>query len=108
MNLNRNTLASALPALGKLVCRTSPLGFCKAINLEAEDGTLRLTTSSVSESITYEMEFEGADEFSCPVGFDDFRGAVRNGRNKTLDITFDNGILRVGEVPLVPLRNIES
>lgn len=107
MNLNRNTLASALPALGKLVCRTSPLGFCKAINLEAEDGTLRLTTSSVSESITYEMEFEGADEFSCPVGFDEFRGAVRSGRGKDISITYENGPLQIGDVSLLPLRNVE-
>jgi len=107
MNLNRNTLASALPALGKLVCRTSPLGFCQAIKLEAEDGTLKLTTSSVSESITYETEFEGTDEFCCSVGFDEFRGAVRNGRWKDLCISYENETLHVGDVALLPLRNIE-
>ena len=107
MNLNRNTLASALPALGKLVCRTSPLDFCKAIKLEAAEGTLKLTTSSVSESITYETEFEGADEFSCTVGFDEFRGAVRNARGKDISITYENDTLLVGDVPLLPLRNVE-
>ena len=58
MNLNKNTLASALPALGKLICRTSPLALCKSIKIEAEDSTLRLSTCGASEGITFELESE--------------------------------------------------
>ena len=45
IEVNKNTLASALPALGKLVCRTSPLALCKSIKIEAEDRTVRLQTA---------------------------------------------------------------
>ena len=29
IELNKTTLASAIPALGKLICRTSPLALCQ-------------------------------------------------------------------------------
>ena len=70
MNLNKNELASALPALGKLICRTSPLVFCKSIKIEAEDRTLRLTTCNLTESVSFELETESEEEFSFIVGFD--------------------------------------
>lgn len=31
IEVNKNTLASALPALGKLICRTSPMTLFKSI-----------------------------------------------------------------------------
>ena len=81
MNLNKNTLASALSALGKLICRTSPLALCKSIKIEAEDRTLRLSTCGLTEGITFELETDSEEEFSCIVGFDEFREAVKSGRN---------------------------
>ena len=39
IEVSKNTLASALPALGKLICRTSPLAICKSIKIEAEGKT---------------------------------------------------------------------
>ena len=35
IEVNKNTLAGAFGALGKLICRTSPLVLCKSIKVEA-------------------------------------------------------------------------
>ncbi|MBE6387887.1 MAG: hypothetical protein E7045_07500 [Lentisphaerae bacterium] len=43
IEVNKNSLASALPALGKLICRTSPLMLCKSIKIESENGKLKLS-----------------------------------------------------------------
>ena len=67
---------------------------CKSIKIESEDRTLRLSTCGVSEGITFELESESEDEFCCIVGFDEFRDAVRGGRNKTVEISFDAGCCR--------------
>ena len=45
IEVNKNTLASALPALGKLICRTSPMTLFKSIKIESADGKLRLSTT---------------------------------------------------------------
>ena len=76
MNLNKNELASALPALGKLVCRTSPLAICKSIKIEAAEGKLRLSTCGLTGGISFELETDSEEEFCCVVGFDEFRDAV--------------------------------
>ena len=107
MNLNKNELASVLPALGKLICRTSPLVFCKSIKIEAEEGKLRLSTCSLNEAVSFELETESEDEFCCIVGFDEFRDAVKSGRNKTVEITFEADVLQVGDRRLISARGIE-
>ena len=107
IEVNKNTLASALPALGKLICRTSPLMLCKSIKIESEDRTLRLSTCGISEGITFELESESEDEFCCIVGFDEFRDAVRGGRNKTVGISFDAGVLQVGDRYLMTVKDVE-
>ena len=107
MELNKNTLASALSALGKLVCRTSPLAICKSIKIEAEDRTLRLSTCGVNEGISFELETDSEEEFSCIVGFDEFRDAVRSGRNKTVELAFEAGVLQIGDRYLISARDIE-
>ena len=43
IEVNKNTLAGAFGALGKLICRTSPLALCKSIKVEATEGKLRLS-----------------------------------------------------------------
>ena len=45
IEVNKNTLASVLPALGKLICRTSPMTLFKSIKIESADGKLRLATT---------------------------------------------------------------
>ena len=75
IEVNKNTLASALPALGKLICRTSPMTLFKSIKIESADGKLRLATCATSEEIAFEMESGGEEVFCCLVGFDEFRDA---------------------------------
>ena len=36
IEVNKNTLAGAFGALGKLICRTSPLALCKSIKVLSE------------------------------------------------------------------------
>ena len=107
IEVNKNTLASALPALGKLICRTSPLAFCKSIKIEAEDRTVSLSTCGLTEGITFELETDSEEEFSCVVGFDEFRDAVKSGRNKTVEIAFEAGVLQVGDRYLMPVKDVE-
>ena len=107
IEVNKNTLASALPALGKLICRTSPLMLCKSIKIESEDRTLRLSTCGISEGITFELESESEDEFCCMVGFDEFRDAVRGGRNKTVCLNYEAGTLLVGDRYLMTVKDVE-
>ena len=107
IEVNKNELASALPALGKLICRTSPLVFCKSIKIEAEDRTLRLSTCNLTESVSFELETESEEEFSCIVGFDEFRDAVKGGRNKTVELTFEADVLQVGDRHLIAARGVE-
>ena len=107
MEVNKNTLASALPALGKLVCRTSPLALCKSIKIEAEDRTVRLSTCGLTEGISFELEADSEEKFSCIVGFDEFRDAVKSGRTKTVSLGYEADVLMVGDRYLISARDIE-
>ena len=107
IEVNKNTLAGAFGALGKLICRTSPLAICKSIKIESEDGTLRLSTCGLTEVITFELETDSEEEFSCIVGFDEFRDAVRSGRNKTVEVAFEAGLLLVGDRYLMTVKDVE-
>ena len=78
IEVNKSTLAGALPALGKLVCRTSPLALCKSIKIESAEGKLRLSTCGLNEEVSFELETGGDEVFSCLVGFDG-RSALRCG-----------------------------
>ena len=70
-------MASAIPALGKLICRTSPLALCKSIKIETSEGKLRLSTCGLNEEVSFEIETGGEEVFCCVVGFDEFRDAIR-------------------------------
>lgn len=108
MNLNKNTLASALSALGKLVCRTAVDELYKAIQIEAEEGKLKLTSCNLIEKITFQTGFEGNDKFCCWVLFDEFHDAVRSGRNKTVDLTYNEaGSLQIADQSLKVLNGIQ-
>ena len=107
IEVNKNTLASALPALGKLICRTSPLALCKSIKIEAEDRTVRLSTCGLTENISFEFETDSEEEFCCVVGFDEFRDAVKSGRNKTVELACEAGVLQVGDRYLISAKDIE-
>ena len=107
IEVNKNSLASALPALGKLICRTSPMTLFKSIKIESADGKLRLATCGASEEISFELESESEDVFCCVVGFDEFRDAVRSGRNKTVGLTYEAGTLLVGDRYLITVKDVE-
>ena len=105
--VNKNTLASALPALGKLICRTSPMTLFKSIKVESTDGKLRLATCGATEEISFELETGSEDVFCCIVGFDEFRDAVRSGRNKTVSLTYEARTLLVGDRYLITVKDVE-
>ena len=107
MEVNKNTLAGAMAALGKLICRTSPLTLCKVVKIEAKEGKLKLATCGLEEEVTFELETGGEDVFCCLVGFDEFRDAVRGGRNKMVGLSFEAGILQVGDRCLVAVKDVE-
>ena len=107
IEVNKSELASAMTALGKLICRTSPLALCKSIKIEASEGKLRLSTCNLTESVSFELETESEDEFSCIAGFDKFRDAVKSSRNKTVEIVFEADVLQVGDRHLIAARGIE-
>ena len=107
IEVNKNTLAGAFGALGKLICRTSPLALCKSIKIEAEDRTVRLSTCGLTEGISFELETGGEEVFCCMVGFDEFRDAVKSGRNKTVEVAFEAGLLLVGDRYLMTVKDVE-
>ena len=107
IEVNKNTLAGAFGALGKLICRTSPLALYKSIKIEAEDRTVRLSTCGLTESISFELETDSEEEFCCVVGFDEFRDAVKSGRNKTVSLTYEAGTLLVGARYLMTVKDVE-
>ena len=79
IEVNKSTLAGAMTALGKLICRTSPLALCKSVKIEAAEGALRLSTCGLEEEVSFQAKIElGDDSFCCMAGFDEFRDAVRS------------------------------
>ena len=107
MEVNKNTLAGAMTALGKLICRTSPLTLCKVVKIETKEGKLKLATCGLEEEVTFELETGGENVFCCLVGFDEFRDAVRGGRNKMVGLSYEAGVLQVGDRCLVTVKDVE-
>ena len=56
IEVNKNTLSGAFGALGKMICRTSPLTLCKSIKVEAAEGKLRLSTGGVNEEVSFKIK----------------------------------------------------
>ena len=107
LEMNKNELAGALIALGKLVCRTSTAAESKALRIEAGENQVRFSTCSLSEQITFKTECRSEGAFHCIVGFDEFRDAVRSGRNKALEIENGDSVLRIGDRTLFPMSGVE-
>ena len=81
--LNKNELAGALSALGKLVCRKSPLPVFHAVQIESTNNTISFRTHNSDEEIEFRMQTESVDAFKLAMDFDLFRSLVRNSRNKS-------------------------
>ena len=107
LEMNKNELAGALIALGKLICRTSTAAEFKTLRIEAGENQVRFSTCSQSEQITFKTECRSEGAFHCIVGFDEFRDAVRSGRNKVLEIEDSDSVLRVGDRTLFPMSGVE-
>ena len=63
IEVNKNTLAGAFGALGKMICRTSPLALCKSVKVEAAEGKLRLSTCGLNEEVSFELETDSEEVF---------------------------------------------
>ncbi len=108
IEMNKNELTGALVALGKLVCRTSPMPVFKCLRIEAKLNQLRFSTCSLTEQITYKQSIpEETEDFCGIVVFDEFRDAVRSCRNKMLTLESGNRTLTVGERTLSLQTDLE-
>lgn len=104
IKLNKTELAGALAALGKLVCRSSPIPVYRAVQIEANNNALYFRTHSMTEEIEFRMDVETADAFKVAVDFDFFRSLVKNCRNKNLAFDFKDGKLHLDDVPIAPIE----
>lgn len=104
INLNKTELAGALPALGKLVSRTSLIKAYQAIQIEGRANTLYFRTRNVIEEIEFRMTADLEDDFPAVlVSFEDFRQVVRNSKTKTLNLEVDNCEVFIGDNNLAPV-----
>lgn len=113
MNITKTELTGALSALGKLICRTSPLAEYKCLQIETTPQAVFLRTASLNEVLEYRIHAEVDQIIDLCLDFDEFRDAVRNCRNKSLLLEYqeDDETLLVGErklaVKLIRLPVIE-
>ena len=108
IEVNKSTLASAMTALGKLICRTSPPALCRSVKIEAAEGELRLSTCGLEEEVSFQAEIElGEDSFCRMAGFDEFRDAVRSCRNKTVSLACEADMLQVGDRHLTTVNDVQ-
>ena len=91
VEISKSELAGALGALGKLVCRTSPVEVYRSLRIESKNNQISFQTAGVNEAITFTLPAEGVEEFAVVVNFDEFRTIVRASRNKTLVLEYGEG-----------------
>ena len=92
IKLNKNELAGALVALGKMISRTSPLEESRAVEIEGLADHLFFRTRNGIEEIEFMLFADLEDGIpAILVEFELFRLAVRNGKNKTLKLEYDGG-----------------
>lgn len=103
--LNKNELAGALSALGKLVCRKSPLPVFHAVQIESTNNTICFRTHNSDQEIEFRMQTESVDAFKLAMDFDLFRSLVRNSRNKCIKFEFADGSLRIEDVSIMPIED---
>ena len=102
--VNKNSLASALTALGKLVSRTSLVRTYQAIQIEGKANMLYFRTRNVTEEIEFRLFAELEEDFPAVlVEFEQFRLAVRNCKNKTLKLEIDDGKVFIEGIKLAPV-----
>jgi len=87
----KSELARALTALGKLVCRTSPVEVYRSLRIEGKNNRIEFQTVSLDESITCTLPVDGVEPFCAVVNFDEFRTVSRYSRNKSVVLVYENG-----------------
>ena len=103
--VNKNSLASALTALGKLVSRTSLIKAYQGIEIEGKANTLFFRTRNVIEEIEFRLLADLEDDFPpVLVEFEQFRLAVRNCKKKELGLEIENGEVFIEDVMLAPVK----
>jgi hypothetical protein len=104
LTLNKNELAGALPALGKLVSRTSLTKMCQAIQIEGKANALSFCTRNDTEEIEFRLPADLENGFPAAlVEFEQFRLAVRNSKKKTIVLGFDKGDVFIEGIKLNPI-----
>ena len=104
LTLNKTELAGALAALGKLVCRSSPIRVYRAVQIEAINNAFLFRTHNTNEEIEFRMDAETEDAFKVAIDFDIFRSLVRSSRNRNIKFEFADGALRIEDVLVVPIE----
>ena len=101
--INKTVIAGALPALGKLVSRTSSV--FQAVQIEGHDNILFFRTCNATERIEFRL-FADIDEAfpAVLVEFEQLRLAVRNCKKKTLGLDVENGEVFIEGVKLTPVK----
>ena len=103
--INKNELASALLALGKLVSRKSLIKAYQGIEIEGKTNYLYFRTRNVIEQIEFRLFADLEDDFpAILVEFEQFRQMVRNCKNKTLKLEIDCGEVFIDDVKLAPIK----
>ena len=103
--VNKNSLASALTALGKLVSRTSLIKAYQGIEIEGKSNLLSFRTRNMTEEIEFLLFADLEDDFPATlVEFEQFRLAVRNSKNKTLKLEIDCGDVFIDGIKLAPIQ----
>lgn len=104
IEVNKNTVAGALTALGKMISRTSPVEAYRSVRIEAKENVLRFRTAGTEECIEFRIEAEFEEEFTVVTGFEEFRQAVRGCRNKSLVMEFTEGHLVIDGIALASVN----
>jgi len=103
--VNKNSLASALTALGKLVSRTSLIKAYQGIEIEGKSNLLSFRTRNVTEEIEFLLFADLEDDFPATlVEFEQLRQTVRNSKNKTLKLEIDCGEVFIDGIKLAPIQ----
>ena len=103
--VNKNSLAGALSALGKLVSRTSLIKAYQGIEIEGKANMLCFKTRNVIEQIEFRLFADLEDDFpAILVEFEQFRQLVRGCKNKTLKLEVDCREIFIGDEMLTPIK----
>ncbi len=103
--VNKNSLAGALSALGKLVSRTSLIKTYQGIEIEGKANYLHFRTRNVIEQIEFRLFTDLEEDFPATlVEFEQFRQVVRNCKKKELEIEVDCGEVFIDDVKIAPVK----